>query len=216
VLFDKLVDIGHLPMPRTVLLEGSGSELVPMSPPFQWTSMLPNHCFEVMRLVRLPLLGPFWWHPEEFDEVGAKGTIFRAYDASDVPETELGYVLIADITSDPDEPSVRELDGAALSEFDAFLKAEVTRRFSADGRTIMKWCGSVRNSVKIWEKPHLVTAYTGFDPSVGKERIYMDGRRNAFGRKLAVLTCLNRELPEEQTGAIISSWINSTLCAPAH
>jgi hypothetical protein len=51
--------------------------------------------FEVLDLVSIALLGPWWWHTEDMSEAGAVGAVFRCYQQGD--ENELGYLLVADV-----------------------------------------------------------------------------------------------------------------------
>lgn len=186
-----------------------------MPPPFQWISRIGDGHFEILDLIRVQIFGDFWWHTEELDSAEAKGAIFRAYEGSEEEPSEQGYVLVADISDDPDEPSVQDISEETLPNLDAYLRTELTKKLEADGMEILSWQGSVLNSVNHWEQPHLVTAYTGFDPICG-ERIYMDGRREAFGSKIGVSTAFNKDLSEDQTGGLISSWLSTSLCSQVH
>ena len=51
--------------------------------------------FEVLGLVSIALPGPWWWHTEDMNDLGAVGAIFRCYEKGN--ENELGYLLVADL-----------------------------------------------------------------------------------------------------------------------
>lgn len=186
-----------------------------MPPPFQWISRIDDGHFEILDLIQVRIFGDFWWHTEELDSVEAKGAIFRAFEGSEEEPNELGHVLVADISGDPDEPSVQDISEETLPDLDVYLRTELTKKVEANGMEILSWQGSVLNSVKHWEQPHLVTAYTGVDPICG-ERTYMDGRREAFGSKIGVSMAFNKDLSEDQTSSLISSWISASLCSQVH
>jgi hypothetical protein len=178
-----------------------------MPPELKFTKFCGGGWFEVFGFVRVHLSGPLWWHTEESDGEQARGPFFRAYDGSGKSERELGYVGIMEVNADPQEPDVTSLNDTEIGRFDAFLERQVGRMFADDGRNLVKWHGSVRNSVKLWDCTHLVTAYTGHDPAVG-DRVYMDARTTAHGKRLGLMTCFNVGLSEQQTSAIMSSWLS--------
>jgi hypothetical protein len=178
-------------------------------PNFNWTEMLDDQkSFRVLDLVELTFVGPIWWHSEEMECEGLKGTIFRAYDPDKHSSIPMGHVLVGDVTGDRTEPNVQTDD---LTEFDQVAETDVREMMANDGREFLKWMGTVLNSVKLWETPHWVTAYSANDPSAG-ETVYMDGRRRSRGRNLVTACAIHpSEDRQVQTGYVMSTWMSTRL-----
>jgi hypothetical protein len=133
--------------------------------------------FEILGLIKVRPLGPWWWHTEDFDDPGgAKGAIFRCYDAdvraADGNLQELAYLLAADATSDPTEPDISHFERTDVEAFNRVLEHAIRESMARDGREMTKWMSSHLNETS--QGKGLMTAYIGRDQ--GRERQYFDLR----------------------------------------
>lgn len=161
----------------------------------------------VEQLFSVPLNDQLAWLIEELDDPACRGAIARAFDRVN-SDIELGYVLVADITGDPDEKDISFLDEEGDRQFHQQMLKLLVEGCEKDGRTFVKLFGSIRRSIKIWPFDHIVTSYTLLDPLVGK-RLYMDARVRCDSRNITISVCINDDAGEEAGSAIINSWLNS-------
>jgi hypothetical protein len=65
-----------------------------------------------------------------------RGAIFRCYEEGN--HRELAYLLIGDVSNDPDKPDVATLAQEGVRDFDKFLEREIRQMMARDGRRMIK------------------------------------------------------------------------------
>jgi hypothetical protein len=164
--------------------------------------------YQVLGLVGIRLPGPWWWHTEDLTDSGAQGAIFRCYEEGN--DQELAYVLVADLSDDPDEPDITLFNEKDAEKFDRYLEESVRRLMDHDGRKMTKWMSS-----RLSETPRgngLVSAYLAEDQ--GKERQYIDLRVGVRGRKVVIAGCFDVLRAKELAGPIFNALQNAEIVAP--
>lgn len=141
--------------------------------------------FSVLGIIALRLVGPYCWIYKDFDEELARGADFHAYEPWDEDEDRLAVasISIADVTNDPTEPDVSELEQTDVPALDDFLQRELRRLLTADGREIIRWMSSQLNQSDGIKG--LVTVY--ITKEQGKERQTNALRTKVKGRKIAII-----------------------------
>lgn len=141
--------------------------------------------FEVLGLVSIALPGPWWWHAEDMNDADSVGAIFRCYEGGN--EVELGYLLVADISTDASEPNIAEFEESAVVEWDATLEREIRRLMGLEGREMVRWMSSHLNRRQSGKS--IVTAYIARDQ--GRDRQYIDVRMRLRERNVVMGGCFN-------------------------
>jgi hypothetical protein len=145
---------------------------------------------EVLGLISVSLPGPWWWHTEDMNDPKARGAIFRCYEEGN--EQELAYLLIADVSTDPDEPDVALLEQSDIQSLDNFFEREVRHVMARDGRELLQW--SARFSEPASGRG-LASSYLAKDH--GRVRQYIDLRISVDGRKVVIGGCYDVQHSEE-------------------
>ena len=127
----------------------------------------------MLNLVSIALPSPWWWHTEDLNDAGAVGAMFRCYEEGN--EYEIAYLLVADVSQDPDEPNISVYEDAGVAELDHFLETEIRSLMASDGREMIRWMSSHLSRRSFGNA--LVTAYIARDQ--GRDRQYM--RRHESG-----------------------------------
>ena len=141
--------------------------------------------FEVLGLVSIALPGPWWWHIEDVNDPGAVGAIFRCYEKGNAEE--LGYLLVADVSQDSDEPDISMYEDSRIPELDRFLESQIRSLMAHDGRKMIRWMSSHLN-----RRPYgkaLLTAYIARDR--GRDRQYFDARIRVRQRNVVIAGCFD-------------------------
>jgi len=168
-----------------------------------WRKSAGRH--EVLGIVSIAVFGPWSWHTEDLDEPTIRGMIFRCYEEGN--HQELAYLLVGDISDDPDEPDIASLTPERVEEVDKFLEAGIRNLMANDGRHMIRWMSS-----KLNETPSLkglVTAYIAEDH--GRDRQYVDLRIPVRGRKVVVAGCFDVKRADEFAAPIFSALQNATI-----
>jgi hypothetical protein len=118
---------------------------------------------------------------------------------------ELAYLLVADVSDDPDEPDITHLKQEAVGELDRFLESEVRKVMANDGRRLIRWMSSKLNETPI--RKGLVTAYIAQDQA--RDRQYVDLRIAIRGRKVIVAGCFDVKRADQLAGPILSAIQNA-------
>src|SRR5262249_44750057 len=109
------------------------------------------------------------------------------------------YLLVADVSQDPDEPDVSTYEGADIPEVDRFLESGVRGLTARDGREMIRWISSHFNC-RSFDKA-LVTAYIARDQ--GRERQYIDVRLRVRNRNVVIGSCFDVNRAEELAKPIL-------------
>lgn len=147
--------------------------------------------FVVLGLVSIALPGPWWWHTADLNDAGAVGAIFRCYEKNN--DKELAYLLVADVSGDPQEPDINAFAEKDIGKLDRFLEREIQALMARDGRQMVRWMSSHLNE-RLSGKC-LVTAYTANDQ--GKERQYIDVRTRVGQRNVVIAGCFDVSRADE-------------------
>jgi hypothetical protein len=161
--------------------------------------------YEVLGLVSIAVFAPWSWHTEDLDEATIRGTIFRCYEEGN--HQELAYLLVGDISADPDEPDIARLTPERVAEVDKFLEAGIRALMASDGRRMIRWMSSRLNETPSLKG--LVTAYIAEDQ--GRDRQYVDLRIPVRGRKVVVAGCFDVKRAAEFAAPIFASLQNATI-----
>jgi hypothetical protein len=135
--------------------------------------------------VSIALPGPWWWQTEDMNDPGAKGAIFRCFEQGN--EQEIGYLLVADVSQDSDEPDISMYEDSRIPELDRFLESEIRSLMAHDGREMIRWMSSHLNRRAFGKA--IVTAYIARDQ--GRDREYIDSRIRARQRNVIIAGCFN-------------------------
>ena len=141
--------------------------------------------YEVLGLVSITLPGSWWWHTADLNDPGAVGAIFRCYEKDN--QHELGYLLVIDVSGDPDEPNISTREEDDIPELDRFFEREIRKLMVRDGREMVRWMKSQLNRRS--QGKSLVTAYIAKDRS--RERQYIDFRTRIGQRNVIIGGCFD-------------------------
>jgi len=147
--------------------------------------------FEVLNLVSITLPGSLRWYTEDMNDAGAVGAISRCYEQGN--EKEIGYLLVADVSRDPDEPDISTCEDTIITKLDRFLESEVRSLMARDGREMVRWMSSHLNHRPFGKA--LMTAYVARDH--GRERQYIDVRLRVRNRNVVIGGCFDVSRAEE-------------------
>jgi hypothetical protein len=148
-------------------------------------SLTDDSRFEVLGLVSVALPGPWWWQAEDINDPGAVGAIFRCYEQGN--EKEIGYLLVVDVSQDPDEADVSTYEDSRIPEVDRFLESGIRSLMTRDGRKMTRWMSSHLNHGLFGKA--IVTAYIAQDK--GLDRQYIDVRIRAQRRNVIIAGCFD-------------------------
>ena len=166
--------------------------------------------FEVLGIVSIRVPGHWWWHADELGPPGGDGgLIFRCY-GDPAGREEVAYLLVTDVSDDPDEIDISMTEQIGAADFDKILKNGVSQIMMKDGRKLLKWTSS--QLTETLGRKLLVTAYTGLDGA--RERQYVDCRTTACGRKLIIGGCFDVGRANEFAVPIVSP--SSRIRPPLH
>jgi hypothetical protein len=143
------------------------------------------------------LPGSWWWLTEDLNDPGAKGAVFRCYEENN--EQEIAYLLVADVTSDPDEPDVAAFEPEDVERFDCFLERETRQIMARQGRRLLQWQSSQLSTPATGKG--LTSWYIAQDQ--GRPRQYIDLRIGVAGRKVVIGGCYDVHCSEDVANAII-------------
>lgn len=171
---------------------------------------LNENSMEVLELVSLPLpnLG-WWWNGEDIEGEKAKGHIFRTY--GEYPEQnnqlDVAYLLVVDVTGDPDELNVSSLDDDSAKDYDQHLHRAVRQELSKNGMELIEWMSSHLNEVG--DLKGLVTAYVLRDH--GKERQSIALRIRVKECNLVIIGCFDISMKDQLAVPIFEAMRNVTI-----
>jgi hypothetical protein len=168
-----------------------------------WRKNTGRH--EVLGLVSITTFGPWSWHIEDLNEPTVRGKIFRCYEEGNYQE--LSYLLVGDVSNDPDEPDITRLTHERVAEVDALLETEIRKLMSSDGRRMVRWMSSQLNETA--NLKGLVTAYIAEDH--GRDRQYIDLRIPVGDRKIVVAGCFDVDRADEFVAPIVGAIQNATI-----
>lgn len=160
---------------------------------------------EVLGLVSIAVFGPWSWHTEDLDEPTIRGTILRCYEEGN--DRELAYLLVADVSDDPEEPDIARLTPERVGEVDKFLEAGIRALMANDGRRMIRWMSSRLNETPT--SKGLVTAYIAEDQ--GRDRQYVDLRIPVRSRKVVVAGCFDFRRAGEFAAPIFAALQNAII-----
>jgi hypothetical protein len=120
------------------------------------------------------------------NEPGSLGAIFRCYD--DDKTNDIGYLLVADVSQDSDEPDISAYEESGILDLDRFLEGEIRDLMVREGREMIRWISSrLIHEGRLGKA--LVTTYRAKDK--GMERQYIDIRTRIGQRNVIVAGCFN-------------------------
>ena len=138
----------------------------------------------VLGLIGLHLNGPFRWQSEDINDDRGVGTIFRAYDRDPQPgDLDLASVTVVDVTNDPNEPDISNLDCAGIMAFDNHLRENMVAHQKTEGIELVRWMSSRLDVSE--NRRGLITAYIVNDK--GKARQFITLRVNVNGHKIVAI-----------------------------
>jgi len=165
---------------------------------------------DVLGLVRIQTFGPWWWRYEDLDEPTASGRIFRCYEPGN--SQELAYLMVCDVSGDPDEPDVSRLTPELALEFDHRLEMHGREVMEASGRRLIRWMSSQLNTKD--NIKGLVTAYIAEDD--GRNRQYIDLRTRVDGKNIVVAGCFDVRRSDELAAPIFGALKNAEILNKFH
>jgi hypothetical protein len=114
---------------------------------------------------------------------------------------DIGYLAVADVTQDPDEPDVSAYEESGIPELDRFLEREMLNHMARDGREMIRWTSArfVKNRLgKV-----LLTTYSAKDRGI--ERQYIEMRIRVGQRNVVVAGCYTANRADSLAECIISA-----------
>jgi hypothetical protein len=141
--------------------------------------------YEVLDLVSIALPGHWWWHTEDMSEPRAVGAMFRCFEPDG--KNEIGYLLVADVSQDPEEPDISTCEDSCIPDLDGYLEREIRSLMERDGRELIRWMSSHLNRRPLGKA--LVTAYIARDR--GRDRQYIDVRTRVRQRNVVIADCFD-------------------------
>ena len=138
--------------------------------------------FGINGLLSLRLPGSWWWHSEDINEPGAKGTIFRTWGAGNPTGLDVACIQVVDVTDDPTEPDVSTMTVPDVPSIDQYLEEGLTQVLKQSGIELVTWMHSTFNQNDAGKS--LFTSYIGLGQ--GKERQYIQRRLRVKGHNMVV------------------------------
>jgi len=164
-------------------------------------SKLNGNRMEVLELMSIQLPGPWWWRGEDIESEEAKGIIFRAYGEGQEEELDIAYILVADVTGDPEELNISSLDEDSAKAYDLHLHEEIKKNLPNEGMELIKWMSSQLNETE--DLKILVTAYIVNDQ--GKERQNIVLRMRVRESNLVVMGCFDIAMKDQLAAPIFDA-----------
>ena len=170
-------------------------------------SVLNKGRMEVLGLVSLKLPPPWWWHCTDLENESGEGATFYAYkdeeetEGEEETELDIAQIIVADVTSDPDELDISSLDENSAKDYDQFLHREIKKTLHNDGIEVIKWMSSQLNETK--NLKGLITAYIIKDQ--GKERQMIALRMRVREFNLVIIGCFDIAMKDELVGPIYNA-----------
>jgi hypothetical protein len=174
-------------------------------------SKLNGNRMEVLGLVSIQLPGPWWWRGEDIENnEEAKGIVFRAYGEEQEEELDIAYILVADVTGDPEELNISSLDEDSAKDYDLHLYEDIKQNLPNEGMELIKWMSSQLNETE--DLKILVTAYIVNDQ--GKERQNIALRMRVRESNLVIMGCFDIAMKDQLAAPIFDAMQNFTFVAP--
>jgi hypothetical protein len=164
-------------------------------------SKLNGNRMEVLGLVSIQPPGPWWWRGEDIESEEAKGIIFRAYGEGQEEELDIAYILVADVTGDPEELNISSLDEDSAKAYDLHLHEEIKKNLPNEGMELIKWMSSQLNETA--DLKILVTAYIVNDQ--GKERQNIALRLRVRQSNLVIMGCFDIAMKDQLASPIFDA-----------
>jgi tetratricopeptide (TPR) repeat protein len=155
--------------------------------------------FEVLGLVSIQPSGFGNWASDDLKKSGCVGTIFRCLQEGSL--TEIGYLLVADVSQDPQEPDISTYHDSDIPGLDRYLEREVRNLMARDGRQMVRWMSSHLNHGLLGKT--LITAYIAQDQ--GRERQYIDARTRIEEQNVVVAGCFDVSRAKELANPVFSA-----------
>ncbi len=174
-------------------------------------SKLNGNRMEVLGLLSIQLPGSWWWRGEDIENDEAKGIIFRAYEGKlEEEELDVAYILVVDVTGDPEELNISSLDEDSAKDYDLHLHKGIKQGLPGEGMELIKWTSSQLNETE--DLKILVTAYIVNDQ--GKERQNIAFRMRVRESNLVIMGCFDIALKDQLAAPIFDAMQNFTFLAP--
>jgi hypothetical protein len=172
-------------------------------------SKLNGNRMEVLGLVsiQLPELG--WWSGDDIEDMKTKGAIFRAYAEGQEEGWDIGYIIVADVTGNPQQLNISSLDEGSAKDYDLYLHKEAQKALSGRGMEIIEWRPSQLDETEGFKR--LVTTYIVKDE--GRERQNIALRMRVRQSNLVIMGCFDIAM-KDQLAAPIFDAIRSFLILP--
>jgi len=132
--------------------------------------------FLILNTINIHLFNGYLWQSEDINEFTALGSIFHAFE--DPPISSVAAITIADITNDPDEPSIELLEDKDVSKIDNKLRDAIESQMEVT--TWMKSQLNISNGFKGLVTPYIVK-------SDEKDWQYIALRMEHLKRKFAII-----------------------------
>lgn len=168
----------------------------------------PDGSLQFIDLVTLRPFGPWPWQTEDINEPTITGGIARCFDPSE--PFELAYLLVGDLSADPDERDISTLRAGGVIALDEFLETEVRKLMETDGRKLIRWMSSQLNETS--KAKALITAYIAEDN--GFRRQYIDVRTPVMGRKIVIAGCFNVARSDQLAAPVFNALRSAEIAEP--
>jgi len=173
-------------------------------------SKLNGNRMDVLGLVSIQLPGPWLWHTEDIEDVKAKGVIFRGYGEGQEQKLDIAYLLVVDVTGDPEELNILSLDEDSAKDYDQHLHRGIKKTLADNGIELIKWMSSQLNDAEDFKG--LVTAYIVKDQ--GKERQHIVLRIRVRESNLVIMGCFDIAMKDQLAAPIFDAFRSILILRP--
>lgn len=173
-------------------------------------SKLNGNRIEVLGLVSIQLPEFGWWSGDDIEDTKTKGAIFRAYAEGQEEGWDIGYIIIADVTGDPQQLNITSLDEGSAKDYDLYLHKEAKKFLSGRGMEIIEWSSSQLDETENFKR--LITRYIVKDE--GRERQNIALRMRVWESNLVILGCFDITLKDQLAVPIFDAMTDIVLLPP--
>ena len=173
-------------------------------------STLNGNRMEVLGLVSVQLPDLGWWSADDIEDTKTKGAIFRAYAEGQEEGWDIGYIIIADVTGNPQQLNITSLDEGSAKDYDLYLHKEAKKSLSGRGMEIIEWKPSQLVETENFKR--LVTAYIVKDE--GRERQNIALRIRVRESNLVILGCFDIAMKDQLAVPIFDAMTDIVILPP--
>ena len=165
-------------------------------------SKLNGNRMEVLGLVSIQLPSPWWWSGQDIEDVKAKGAAFRTFAGGEEDEeVDVAYLLVVDVTGDPEELNVLSLDEDSAKSYDQYLYRRLKKTLPDGGMELIEWLSS-----QLYETDNFkgfLTIYIVKDQ--GKMRLNVVHRIRVRESNLVIAGCFDIAMDDQLTDPIFDA-----------